>query len=126
MTVAEKTVLVIDDSMFMRSVIKRFVTGHGYRVVGEAANGRAGEEKYKELRPDVVTMDYTMDEASGGTALENIIKYDPAANVVMITAMSGQSVISDELRQKGAKAVLSKPFDESALLKVLTEIFVER
>jgi two-component system chemotaxis response regulator CheY len=72
----KKTVLLIDDSTFMRNLIKSIITKHGFRVVGEAENGIIGVEKYKTLRPDIVTLDLNMDEATGDEALDLILGYD--------------------------------------------------
>jgi len=118
----KKTVLVIDDSEFMRSLIKSAVTGNGFRVVGEAANGAVGLEKYKILKPDIVTLDVNMDEMGGEQALERIMEYDPNANVVIISAIIGQEPFYETVRVKGAKAVVIKPIDEAQLIGIFKKI----
>lgn len=67
-------VLVVDDAAFMRMMIKDILTKNGHEVVAEAADGRQAVEKYKETRPDIVTMDITMPEMDGITALKEIKK----------------------------------------------------
>jgi CheY-like chemotaxis protein len=69
----KKTVLIVDDSAFMRNLIKDMLHENGLRVVGEAENGKIGAEKYKALKPDIVTLDFYMDEATGSAAIELIM-----------------------------------------------------
>jgi len=116
-----KTVLIVDDSSFMRRLIKRIVTKNGYDVVGEANNGKLGVEKYKELNPDLVTMDLVMDEMNGLDALKMILEIDPNANVVMVSSM-GQDVIVRDAIILGAKDFLLKPLDEEQVMKAFKRI----
>jgi len=109
-----KTVLIVDDSALMRSILKDILTCNGYNVVGEARNGRIGVEKYKELNPDIVTMDVIMDEMDGIAALRQIRRYNSNAKVVMVSSM-GQEVIVREAILCGANAFLLKPFDENQI-----------
>jgi len=116
-----KTVLIVDDSSFMRRLIKKIVTKNGYDVVGEADNGKLGIEKYKELNPDLVTMDLVMDEMNGLDALKHIIEIDPNANVIMISSM-GQDVIVRDAIVLGAKDFLLKPLDEKTIMEAINSI----
>jgi two-component system chemotaxis response regulator CheY len=116
------TALIIDDSAFMRSLIKNILYKNGYRVVGEAENGKIGAEKYKILRPDFVTTDVVMDEANGIAALELIMGHDPGAKVIVVSSMITQKPVADEALSKGAKALVPKPVDENILIGAILNI----
>ena len=89
--------------------------------MGEADNGRNGGEAYKKCKPDVVTLDITMPEMDGIEALEHILKEDPGANAVMITAAGQQDKLIQALRI-GAKRFISKPFNEEEIIKNINEV----
>ncbi len=114
-------VLVVDDAAFMRATIKKILTNNGFEVVGEAENGAVAVEKYKEVRPDVVTMDVTMPEMTGIEALQAIRAIDPKAVVVMVTAM-GQKTMVTEAVMYGAKSFIVKPFQEEHIVKTLQQV----
>jgi len=116
-----KTVLIIDDSAFMRRLIRNIVTKNGYNVIGEAVNGKIGVDKYKELRPDVVTMDLVMDEMTGLEALKEILEANPEANVFMVSSM-GQEVIVRDAIMMGAKDFIHKPFDEHQVMEAFKKL----
>ena len=80
-------VLIVDDAAFMRMMIKDILTKNGFEVVGEAADGIQAIEKYKETQPDLVTMDITMPEMDGITALKQIQEFNPSAIIIMCLAM---------------------------------------
>ena len=122
-TIRKKTVLIIDDSGFMRSLIKDIMQRNGFRVVGEAENGKIGAEKYKILKPDIVTTDVIMDDGDGMSALEQILEYDPNAKVIVISSMISQKLFAEEALQKGAKAVVDKPVEEVDLVNAIMSIF---
>ena len=114
-------VLIVDDAAFMRISIKNMLTKNGYDVVGEAENGAIGVEMYKELQPDIVTMDITMPEMSGLDALKEIVKTNPHANVVMVSAM-GQETMVREAIVSGAKGFIVKPFKEDGIIAALKKL----
>ena len=116
-----KTVLVVDDSSLMRRLIRNILTKNGYEVVGEAMNGRLGVEKYKELRPDLVTLDMVMDEMNGLEALKLIKEENPKANVIMVSSM-GQEIIVREAIMAGADNFLIKPFDENQVVEAINKL----
>lgn len=95
-------ILVVDDAAFMRMMIKDILEKNGFEVVGEAENGAQAIEKYKELEPDLVTMDITMPEMDGITALKEIRQMDSEAKVIMCSAMGQQAMVIDAI-QAGAK-----------------------
>jgi len=113
-----KTVLIVDDSSLMRRLLRNIVIKNGFDVVGEAVNGKLGVEKYKELNPDIVTMDLVMDEMNGIDALKLMIEENPNANVIMVSSM-GQDVIIREAIIAGAKDFLLKPFDEKQVMDAI-------
>ena len=114
-------VLIVDDAAFMRVSIKNTLTKNGYEVIGEAENGRIGVEKYKELNPDIVTMDITMPEMSGLDALKEIMKMDPAAQVVMVSAMGQEAMVRDAIIS-GAKGFIVKPFKEEGIISAIKKL----
>jgi len=116
-----KTVLVVDDSIVMRMMIKNILISNGYEIAGEAGNGRAGVKKFKELKPDIVTMDVTMDEMNGIEALSRIIGIDPDAKVVMVSSM-GQDIIVKDAIVLGAKGFILKPFNEQQIVELFRKL----
>jgi two-component system chemotaxis response regulator CheY len=116
-----KRVLVVDDAAFMRTSIKLILERNGYVVVGEAENGASGVKKYKELKPDIVTMDITMPDMMGLEALKEIRSFDPDAKVIMVSAM-GQEMMVKEAIINGAKSFVVKPFTEEHIIYAIKKI----
>ena len=111
-------VLIVDDAAFMRMMVKDILSKNGYEIVGEAENGMKALEKYQELKPDLVTMDITMPEMDGITAVKEIKKVDPAAKVVMCSAMGQQAMVIEAL-QAGARDFIVKPFQADRGLEAI-------
>lgn len=116
-----KTVLIVDDAAFMRATIKNMLEKKGYEVVGEAENGKVAISKFNELRPEITTMDITMPEMDGLQALKSIMKIDPDAKVVMLTAMGQQSMVKEAV-VSGAKGFIVKPFKEDTVFAALSKL----
>ena len=116
-----KRVLVVDDAAFMRLSLKTTLEKNGYEVVGEAENGVKAIEMYKMFNPEIVTMDITMPDMDGVEALAEIIKFDPRANVIMLSAMGQEGKIRDAVLN-GAKGFIVKPFKEEYLIKSLSKL----
>ena len=116
-------VLIIDDSIFVRKQISQILTSEGFEISAEAGDGLEGIEKYKELsgEVDVITLDITMPKMDGVTALENIIKIDPEAKVVMISALGKQDLVKQALIT-GAKNYIIKPLDRKKVLERITAV----
>jgi len=114
-----KSVLIVDDMLFMRLSLKMMLEKNGFEIAGEAQNGIIAVEKYKILRPDIVTMDITMPEMSGIEALKQIKAFDKNACVVMVSAM-GQEASVCQAVAFGAKGFIVKPFVEETIIKGLT------
>ena len=114
-------IMIVDDAAFMRIQIKNMLSKNGYEVAGEAENGKIAVERYKELNPDVVTMDITMPEMSGLDALREILKLDPKAKVVMVSAMGQEAMVRDAILS-GAKGFIVKPFKEEGILSAIKKL----
>lgn len=115
-----KDVLIVDDAAFMRMMIKDILEKNGFNVVGEAENGNVAIEKYKELSPDLVTMDITMPEKDGIAALKEIKQLDPDATVIMCSAMGQQAMVIDAI-QAGAKDFIVKPFQADRVIEAVSK-----
>lgn len=114
-------ILIVDDAAFMRMMVKNILVKEGYEVVGEAENGVQAVEKYKELNPDLVTMDITMPEMDGITAVKEIMKANPKAKVVMCSAMGQQAMVIDAI-QAGAKDFIVKPFQADRVIEAISKV----
>ncbi|MBP2642431.1 MAG: response regulator receiver protein [Firmicutes bacterium] len=114
-------VLIVDDAAFMRMMIKDILTKNGFEVVGEAENGAKAVEKWQELRPDLTTMDITMPEMDGITAVKNIKNIDPNAKVIMCSAMGQQAMVIEAI-QSGAKDFIVKPFQPDRVLEAIRKV----
>ncbi|MFD2682820.1 response regulator [Bacillus seohaeanensis] len=111
-------ILVVDDAAFMRMMIKDILTKNGFEVVGEAADGAQAVEKYKELSPDLVTLDITMPEKDGIAALKEIKEFDASARIIMCSAMGQQAMVIDAI-QAGAKDFIVKPFQADRVIEAI-------
>jgi two-component system chemotaxis response regulator CheY len=116
-----KTILVADDSMFMRRALKDILSGR-YEVV-EADTGGKCVEEYARLRPDMVLLDVVMPESDeeGIRVLGRIIALDPAAVVVMISALAQQKAVVEQCTRLGAKGFILKPFEKEQVLRMVAE-----
>ncbi len=115
-----KRILIVDDAAFMRMMIKDILVKNGFEVVGEAADGAQAIEKYAELKPDLVTMDITMPEMDGIAALKKIKEKDPAATIIMCSAMGQQAMVIDAI-QAGAKDFIVKPFQADRVIEAISK-----
>lgn len=113
-------ILIVDDAAFMRMMIKDILVKNGFEVVAEAENGAQAVEKYKEHSPDLVTMDITMPEMDGITALKEIKQIDAQARIIMCSAMGQQSMVIDAI-QAGAKDFIVKPFRADRVLEAINK-----
>ena len=114
----KKSVLVVDDATFMRMMIRNILSKNNFEVVGEASNGEEAVSKYIELKPDLVTLDITMPGMDGVTVLKKIRQHDPAAKIVMCSAMGQQAMVVEAI-QNGAKDFINKPFHPQKVVEVL-------
>ncbi|MDK7543703.1 response regulator [Bacillus pacificus] len=115
-------ILVVDDAMFMRTMIKNLLKSNSeFEVIGEAENGVEAIQKYKELQPDIVTLDITMPEMDGLEALKEIMKIDSSAKVVICSAMGQQGMVLDAIKG-GTKDFIVKPFQADRVIEALTKV----
>lgn len=114
-------VLIVDDAAFMRMMIKDILEENGYEVVGEANNGIKAVELYKSEKPDVVTMDITMPDMDGIEAVKAIKNIDPAAKIIMCSAMGQQTMVMDAIKA-GAKDFIVKPFQADRVLEAIKKV----
>ena len=116
-----KRVLIVDDASVVRMLIKKVLTQADFDVVGEAVNGIDALAKYKELRPDLVTMDITMPEADGIQATKDIIAFDAKAKVVMLSGIDQKEMLWQAIKA-GAVSYIVKPFENDRILSTLNEV----
>ena len=114
-------ILIVDDAVFMRNMIKDLFSGDEFDVVGEAANGVEAIEKYKELKPDIVSMDIVMPLKSGIEAVKDIIAFDKSAKIVMCSALGQDSLIMEAI-EAGAKDFIVKPFKAEKVIEIVKRI----
>ncbi len=116
-----KRLLVVDDALFMRRLIGGIAVEAGWEVVGEAGDGAEGVALYDRLRPDLVTMDLVMPNMGGIEALQKIRELDPAARVVVITAVDQKQSLMDSIHH-GAVDFIVKPFDRDRVVGLLDKL----
>ncbi|MCQ2082043.1 MAG: response regulator [Lachnospiraceae bacterium] len=114
-------ILIVDDSRTSRRMLRAILEEMGHVVVGEGVNGEDGFLKFKELKPDLVTLDITMPKLDGIEALQLIRKNDPEAKAVMITA-AGQRDKMIAAVKYGAAEFITKPYEKEEVEKVLKRI----
>ena len=117
-------VLVVDDALFMRKMLSDILKKEGIEVCGEAENGKEAIDKYKQLKPDLVTMDIVMpkmEEIDGVAAVKEIMKTDPQAKIIMVSAMGQHSLVVEAI-QAGAKDFVTKPFQPSRVIEAIKRV----
>lgn len=115
------SILIADDASFMRSSLKFIVENAGHEVVGLAKNGEEAAEMFEKHKPDIVTLDILMDGGDGFSALKKILKSDPGARVIMISAM-GHEEKQKNARDLGAAGFIRKPFKAEDILAEIERI----
>ncbi|PGK51582.1 two-component system response regulator [Priestia megaterium] len=121
-----KNILIVDDAMFMRAILKEMLTKKNFTVVGDVENGRKAVEKYKELfntsqKVDLVLMDITMPEMDGITALKKLKEFDENVVVVMCSSLSSEKSVVQAI-QSGAKHFIRKPFVEEKVINTIEAV----
>ena len=114
-------VLIVDDASVVRLLIKKVLKQGDFEIVGEAVNGVDALAKYKELKPDIVTMDITMPEADGIQATKDIIAFDPNAKIVMLSGIDQKEMLWQAIKA-GASSYIVKPFENDRILSTLNEV----
>lgn len=118
-------VLIVDDAVFMRNTLKEIFVSNGFEVAGEAANGQEAIEKYREIKPDVTTMDIVMPFKNGIEATREINKIDPKATVIICSALGQESLVMEAI-EAGATDFIIKPFKPQNVLQVVRKALVAR
>lgn len=114
-------ILIVDDAVFMRTVLKKMLEEEGYEVVAEASNGIEAIKMAKEHQPDVITLDITMPEMDGVTALPDIMTAAPETKVIMCSAMGQQPMVVDAIKN-GAKDFIVKPFQKARVVQAIENV----
>ena len=114
-------VMIVDDALFMRKMLSDILKKEGFEICAEAENGKDAFDKYQQLKPDVVTMDIVMpkvNEIDGIGAVKEIVKFDPKAKIIMVSAMGQHSLVVEAI-QAGAKDFITKPFQPSRVVEAV-------
>lgn len=117
-------VLIVDDSVTSRRFLRNMIIEAGHEVVAEAVDGEDGIKKYEEFKPDIVTMDVTMPKKDGIDAVSDIIKIDPKAKIIMVTAAGQQANIVEALK-RGAADFIQKPFESNTIMMSIKKVMEE-
>jgi two-component system chemotaxis response regulator CheY len=120
-----KRVLIVDDAVFMRNMIRDIFSSADFEVVGEASNGIEAIEKYRELKPDLTTMDIVMPFKSGIEATRDIVKSHRDAVIIMCSALGQESLVMEAI-EAGASDFIVKPFKAEEVLKVVKKVLGTR
>lgn len=116
-----RTVLICDDALFMRTMLAEIMQQAGFEVVGQAETGADAVRKYRELQPNLVTMDIIMPDMGGIDAVREIVKEFPDANILMCSAMGQQALVIEAI-QAGARDFVVKPFQPSRVLEAVQRV----
>ncbi|MDD1674008.1 MAG: response regulator [Methanomicrobiales archaeon] len=114
-------ILIVDDTLFMRTLLKNILFSGGHTIVGEAGDGEEGVNRYRELKPELVTMDVVMPKLNGIDALKAIKTFDPSAKVIMCTAVGQEQMVKLAIRS-GARGYIIKPFQAPKVLEEVKNI----
>ncbi|MFY0625833.1 MAG: response regulator [Reichenbachiella sp.] len=113
-----KRVIVVDDSMYMRTLIKDALIKEGFEIVGEAPNGEAAIDLALELKPDLITLDNILPDMIGTDILKVLMDEGLESKVIMVSAVGQQSVINEGI-ELGASDYIVKPFTAEDLIAVV-------
>ena len=114
-------VMIVDDSATMRKIIEQILKSEMYNICGEASDGDEALEKYKELDPDLITLDIHMPRVSGIDSLAQILKFDPNAKVVMLTSEGQKETVMEAIKM-GAKNFIVKPPERKNVLEKIESV----
>ena len=116
------TFVIVDDAVFMRTIIRRMIEQvDEYKVLGEASNGREAIEAAAKYQPDIMTLDITMPELDGIQAVPEILKVSPKTRIIMVSAMGQQSMVIEAIKM-GAKDFVIKPFEKSRVYQAIKNV----
>ncbi len=115
-------VLIVDDSLIIRKNVHKYLAHLGHKVIREAKTGAEAVEDCKELKPDLITMDITMPDMDGITAVAKIKQFDKKVPIIMVTSHGQEDLVVSALKA-GAKGYILKPINEDKLAKAIATIF---
>ena len=115
------SILIVDDAVFMRNMIKDIFSSDQFHVVGEASNGIEAVERFNELNPDITTMDIVMPHKSGIDAVREIISGNPSAKIIMCSALGQESMVMEAI-EAGAADFIVKPFKAEKVLEIVNKV----
>ncbi len=122
----KKGVMIVDDAQFTRNILKSIINKtKNVEVVGEASNGNEAIALYKKLKPDLVTMDLVMPEKGGIETIEELLKIDKSATIIVVSAL-GQEALVLEAAKKGAKDFIQKPFKNEQVIEVMERLILKK
>ena len=119
-----KSVLIVDDSIFIYESIKEMLLDSSFQVIGHAKSGETAMELYDELQPDLVTMDIVMPDMNGLESARNILERYPNAKILMIRSLAYEDTIR-EAEEIGTCGFLSKPIERDTLIEALDQCLEE-
>jgi two-component system chemotaxis response regulator CheY len=114
-------ILIVDDTLFMRTLLKNILSAGGHEIVGEAEDGDVGVNKFRDLKPDLVTMDVVMPKMNGIEALKAIKTLDANAKVIMCTAVGQEQMVKLAIKS-GARGYIVKPFQAPKVLEEIANV----
>lgn len=117
----EKNVMIVDDAMFMRTMLKEIFKGIGLSIVAEAENGKEAIELFKKHRPKLITMDIVMPDMDGITAVKEILKLDEEARIIMCSALGQEAFVMESI-EAGARDFIVKPFTPDEIKEVVGRV----
>lgn len=113
--------MIVDDTLFMRRMLRDLLVSHGYEIAAEARNGREAVENYRQHQPDLVIMDITMPEMDGIQAARAILQEHPKARIVMCSALGQNGPVMEALKA-GARDFVLKPFLPEKVLEAVQKV----
>jgi two-component system chemotaxis response regulator CheY len=114
-------ILIVDDAAFMRMMLSDILVEKGYEIAGEAEDGGKAIRLYKKLKPDLVTMDIVMPEVGGIESIKEILKIDPEAKILVVSALGQQALVKEAI-DAGAKGFVVKPFQPEKVTEEIEKI----
>lgn len=117
----DATILVVDDALFARNMVKRALKNGGYEHIVEASSAAEAVERFTEHKPDLTLLDITLSDSNDLTLLAKLLELNPEAKIVMCSAIGQDLIIADALNT-GAKDFITKPFDEQDLIAVVMSV----
>lgn len=115
------TVLIVDDSSYMRALVRIALTESGYNVIGEAADGKTALKMARTLTPDIITLDNILPDMFGVEILQSLQREEHPSKIVMVSAV-GQDRIKEKVKKMGAAAYLVKPFEPEQLIETVESV----